>query len=231
MKKCPICQQIYTDPELNFCESDGAVLLSISNSREEQTVIIPSQSVQPVIRQGVNPIFAYLTVGLFALIAGGAIVLFLKSDSNNSANSTNNNQLQIVENNKTNNQEAGDFQNRNLKQEQPKVIENNQMLSSQNVRKDNSITQNSSSTPIPPKGSWLVILGSYEKYENEKASQKLRYIQGLGYDASILYTDNYPKLTSNLQIVAMGPYSKSYAQSLARQIKSKGAEVYIKAGW
>lgn len=106
------------------------------------------------------------------------------------------------------------------------------MLASQNVKKDNTLPQSNQLTPVPPpSGTWFVILGSYQKYESEKANQRLQYIQGLGYSANILDTNNYPKLAGGLWIVAMGPYSKTYARSLAVQVKSKGAEAYIKAGW
>jgi hypothetical protein len=33
------------------------------------------------VRQGVNPLFSYLAIALFALVAGGAVVAYLKSDS------------------------------------------------------------------------------------------------------------------------------------------------------
>lgn len=84
MKQCPQCKHIYAD-ELKFCLSDGGQLISLPDSPEEMTIIRPSLSVaqtpQPV-RQGVNPLVAYLSVGLFALLVGGAIVAWVKPDSN-----------------------------------------------------------------------------------------------------------------------------------------------------
>jgi hypothetical protein len=89
MKRCSQCNQTYPDDDLNYCLLDGTQLVPVSNSTSQPTVMIPSpfvqQSAQPV-RQGVNPLFAYLSVGLFALVTGGAVVAYLKSDSSAPAN-------------------------------------------------------------------------------------------------------------------------------------------------
>jgi cell division septation protein DedD len=232
MKQCPQCQQLYEDESLNFCLSDGTTLISASNPSSEKTVIItphlfkqPQQSV----KSGVNPVFAYITVGLLALIAGGAIIMWTKYDPNTQTNSGFNTSSS-KDNNKNIEQEKT-MEGKNLKQEQAKPEKNPQIPSNQNTVIDPEKVQSYSPTNSPPSGTWFVILGSYQRYETEKANQRLQHVQGLGYSASILDTDNYPKLTGNLLIVAMGPYSKSYARSLAAQIKSKGAEAYIKAGW
>lgn len=86
MKRCPNCNQTFSDENL-YCLSDGTPL--VSDAAEVPTVIRPSpffqQPVQPV-RQGVNPLFAYLAIALFALVVGGAVVAYLKSDSSVPAN-------------------------------------------------------------------------------------------------------------------------------------------------
>jgi hypothetical protein len=86
MKRCPNCNQTFSD-ENSFCLSDGTVL--VSDAADMPTIIRPSpffqQPVQSV-QQGVNPLFAYLAIALFALVAGGVIVAYLKSDSNAPAN-------------------------------------------------------------------------------------------------------------------------------------------------
>lgn len=135
MKQCPQCRQVYLDDTLNFCLSDGASLLS--NSSEEETVMLPSKVVKTSsesARQGVNPVFAYLTIGLLALIAGGAIVLWTKSDSNNPINSLSGNQPQNTENKGNNRQELADSRNQNLTAEQSKVNKDN-------AKKDNTPPQ------------------------------------------------------------------------------------------
>lgn len=67
---------------MNFCLSDGAPLLVQSPLIEEQTIIRPPLAAASPPRQGVHPIFAYLTVGVFALLIGGAIVAWLMYKGN-----------------------------------------------------------------------------------------------------------------------------------------------------
>jgi hypothetical protein len=71
MKACPQCHALYSD-DLQFCLQDGSVLIF---RNEGETVV---RQVSPLVagkeKKGVNPIFAYLTVGLLALIVGGAVV-------------------------------------------------------------------------------------------------------------------------------------------------------------
>ena len=87
MKKCPNCKLNYSD-ETMFCLNDGTAL--VSDEQEIPTVIARSPfAQQPIqsVRQGVNPLFAYLAIGLLALIAGGAIVAaYLKSNSSDLTN-------------------------------------------------------------------------------------------------------------------------------------------------
>lgn len=81
MKQCPQCKHIYAD-ELKFCLSDGGQLASLSDSPEETTINRPPLFVAqtPPAHEGVNPLFAYLSVGLFALLIGGAVVTWIKAD-------------------------------------------------------------------------------------------------------------------------------------------------------
>lgn len=84
MKKCPQCKHIYTD-KLKFCLSDGVPLISLSDSPEETRIVRPglviAQNPQSE-HLGVNPLFAYFSVGLFTLLIGGAIVYWMKGDLN-----------------------------------------------------------------------------------------------------------------------------------------------------
>jgi hypothetical protein len=79
---------------LNFCLSDGTQLLVSSPQIEQQTVLRPPPGIAGAPsppRQGVHPVFAYLTVGVFALLIGGAIVVWLMYRGNEvtPANSSN----------------------------------------------------------------------------------------------------------------------------------------------
>ena len=103
MKRCSKCNQVYADDSLNFCLSDGAVLLppydpeptlvlSPQLLNNPSTIRSPSQYQHPS-RQGVSPLFAYAAVGLLALLIGGGIVLWLKSDPKTTASVTNQNTM------------------------------------------------------------------------------------------------------------------------------------------
>lgn len=70
---------------LSFCLDDGSLLVGASGLSDEPTVIRKTPFSQPAgttIRQGVNPLFTYLAIALLALIIGGAIVAWFKSESN-----------------------------------------------------------------------------------------------------------------------------------------------------
>lgn len=80
MKRCSQCNRIYPKDTLKFCLSDGTPLLSFSETTEEASVIrlLPYVQQTAPLHQGVNPVFAYLAIGLFALVVGGAIIMWIK---------------------------------------------------------------------------------------------------------------------------------------------------------
>lgn len=78
MKRCPRCQQVYYDDNQNFCLNDGETL-QFSNDTQP-TLVVDTKAFMPptaVQKQGVNPIFAYLSVGLLCLLVGGGIVALI----------------------------------------------------------------------------------------------------------------------------------------------------------
>lgn len=91
MKRCPQCYQTFSDENM-FCLSDGTTLMVIGDTSSSPTIItsapfLPSQSApQPAVRQGVNPIFVYLGIGLLVLLAGGAAFMWIKSADSSSKN-------------------------------------------------------------------------------------------------------------------------------------------------
>jgi len=126
MKRCPKCNQIYADDNLNFCLTDGASLLATYDSEPTlvlsppslntpSTISSPSQPQQPL-RQGVSPLFAYVAVGLLALLIGGRIVIWLKSDTKTSSSVTNQNTTPSTVNSTS--------QNSGEAKEEPKVNRN-----------------------------------------------------------------------------------------------------------
>lgn len=69
MKICPRCSQTFSDDNL-YCLSDGTLLAFSLETQEDATVIKPLGFVQPPppVRQGINPIFIFLGVGLLAAV-------------------------------------------------------------------------------------------------------------------------------------------------------------------
>ena len=237
MKRCPHCNQTYPDDDLNFCLSDGGQLVFVSDSSFEETVIRPSsffQQPSPPVKQGVNPMFAYLAIGLLALVVGGAVVMWIKSDSSASSiaknepptNASTPTEQKIVVSNE---------QKDNLKQEQDALEKERQKIADERkkleAKKNETFSSPTTRTSQPSSGTWFVVLGSYPKYENEKANQRLRYVQSLGYDATIVDTNNYPGFKGGLYSVVVGPYSKSDAKGLLGRMKSSVSDAYIKSGW
>ena len=90
MKRCPSCNQVYGDDNLNFCLADGASLSPVD--APGVTASMPAQFVAPppasspsyttqVSRRGVSPVLAYAGIGLLVLLIGGGIVMWFKSDA------------------------------------------------------------------------------------------------------------------------------------------------------
>lgn len=85
-------------------------------------------------------------------------------------------------------------------------------------------------TAQPSAGNWFVILGSFPKSQSENANQRLRYIQNLGYQASIIDTDDYSGLRDGFYSVVLGPYSKAAAQRSLSSIRTRIRDAYVKSG-
>jgi hypothetical protein len=91
MKICPQCDAAYSD-DMAYCLQDGTAL---ADNSEQPTVVIPSHAAAPVtrsevrpVKQGVSPVFAYLTVGLLALIVGGGITAWILIGKNSVGENT-----------------------------------------------------------------------------------------------------------------------------------------------
>lgn len=84
MKLCPKCNRNYPDDNLKFCLFDGTPLVSVFDAPGEAMVIGPQpyvQSVVPPVRLGLDPLLAYLAVGVLVLLVGSAVVIWIRSDS------------------------------------------------------------------------------------------------------------------------------------------------------
>jgi hypothetical protein len=195
-------------------------------------------SVSPPIRQGRTPLVVYLVVGLLALVAGGAIVAWIKSNPNTSSETKSvatDNAPRVIKEEVSSDASNAIKEKESLDEEKAKLEREKQELANERKRLEAKQNESTSSTikqlPPPSSGTYFVILGSYSKSDYEKASQRLQSVRGSGYEASLIDTGNYPGLRGGLWAVVMGPYSKSYAKSMAAQMKSIRSDVYIKSGW
>lgn len=169
MKQCPQCQQTYSDDTI-FCLSDGTPLVFFDDAPEEVTVFKPhqedltvirsAQNIQPPVQppviqnvqQGVSPIFAYLSIGLFLLLlAGGVILLGIFAissmwDSKKVATDLKNSNTQLVENrqNDVNAQQA------NLRELQDQLAKEKQKIENERKRLEEEKNKTfQTPTPLP----------------------------------------------------------------------------------
>jgi cell division septation protein DedD len=251
MKNCPKCYRSYSDETLTYCLEDGSLLSASFDSEATQRippsritnlqsteVLPPTPSVSKSIRQLRKPLLVYLVIGLLALIAGGIIMAWMKSNSIISPNTKSevaSNSSPVIKEEISSGNTNSAKEKESLQEEKAKLEREKQELAEERKRLEAKQNESTSSTtrqlPSPSSGTYFVVLGSYPKNDYEKANQRLRLVQGLGYEASLIDSDNYPGLSGGLWVVVIGPYSKSYAKSLATQIKPARSDVYIKSGW
>jgi hypothetical protein len=88
MKICPQCDAAYSD-DMAYCLQDGTLL---TDNSDQPTVVMPSRDTSPTtqpevrdVKQGVSPVFAYLTVGLLALIVVGGIAAWILIGKNSTS--------------------------------------------------------------------------------------------------------------------------------------------------
>lgn len=150
----------------------------------------------------------YIIIALLALIAGGGLVALLRPNRIERVSSPSNASSPLPANDSKEDTKAN----------------SKGLVSVRQPTSSPAISQSSS-------GTWFVVLGSFPRNEREKADQRLQSVQGLGYGASIIDTDNYRGLRGGLWAVVMGPYSKAYAKRVADQIRGVRPDAYIKSGW
>lgn len=75
---------------------------------------------------------------------------------------------------------------------------------------------------------WVVIVGSYQQWEIEKAQQRRNMFVSDGYAAQIIDSNNFPRLTGNLYVVVINADGRNQAKSLASRIKSTYGDAYAK---
>jgi len=183
MKKCLQCEQVYGD-ETNFCLSDGSTLVPFSGSfaSNDETPTVYGGSPAPTVYSGSSPapptqnnasftqpisytppepkksntVLIALTVGLLALLVGGAVVglamygLFYSDNKNpnvaNISNSADKSNKTAQTEQKTDNDNTAE----NLKQQQEKLDKEKQKLEAERKRLE---AQKKEATPPPTSSS------------------------------------------------------------------------------
>lgn len=147
MKRCSQCYQTYSDDTL-FCLSDGTPLASVIDTSSDATVITsspfirqPSQSVPA--RQGINPLFVYVGIGLLILVGIGAFAMWNKSDSSVSSTSEMTNREKELERRE---QELANTDKERLQKEQEKLEREKQLLEEEKTKLESKKKQNPSVT-------------------------------------------------------------------------------------
>ena len=202
-----------------------------------KNVLNSTENIQPqIIKQGVSPIFAYLSVGLLALLVliggTGLFIWFMNSGSNNvgknivQANKTNSNDTDMI------GQEGKSKTPKKNKQESKKPTVKPTASVKPTTKKTITPTKSPTATKTPAveKGSWFVVLGSFPFSQKEKANKRLQLARNKGINARIVNTNNIAGLRNGLLAVVLGPYSKPAAQAALRRARSVSSDAYIKAG-
>jgi hypothetical protein len=167
MKKCLQCEQVYGD-ETNFCLSDGATLVSVSNSFTSETPTVYGGAALPTVQSNApfippisyrsappepkksNTVLIALVVGFFALVVGGAVVGLVAYGLSNSGNKNvaNVSNSDGKSNKNASSEQKSDNENlaRNLKQQQDKLAKDKQKL--EDDRK--ALEDKKKQTPTPP---------------------------------------------------------------------------------
>ncbi len=82
-----------------------------------------------------------------------------------------------------------------------------------------------------PKDSWVVVAASFKHFERQRAEDQLATLTRAGIPATILDSNDYPLLSPDLWVVAVGPFaSKQEANAALVQVKSSVPDAYLKKG-
>jgi Caspase domain len=75
---------------------------------------------------------------------------------------------------------------------------------------------------------WAVVLGSYPQSETSKARARLKAARAEGYDAQLINTDDYGRLSPGLYAVVIGASTRDEALSLATEAQNSFVDAYAK---
>ncbi|HKS26881.1 MAG TPA: SPOR domain-containing protein [Pyrinomonadaceae bacterium] len=78
-------------------------------------------------------------------------------------------------------------------------------------------------------GRWFVVLGAFQ--QRSGANERMEDVRREGFDARVVYSNDYPNFTSDLWLVVMGPYTRNRAEEVLEQVRPKIKDAYTKSGW
>ena len=222
MKRCPQCQQTFLDEDI-YCLFDGTPLVPMFDAPEETTVIKPfpfvQQQSQPA-RQGVSPMFAYLSIALLVLVVGGAVVLWVKSDSSVSPNAkneiafTNSNttELNLNKNQDLLSQQKANLQNEqeSLEKEKQRLADERKKLETQKNKSEQSQTYNQTSSQNYPTARIKFRRGSVEETISGNIGSERSFVL---YTLSGQYLSASVSSGNGCVVFANGSTSTSYTTS------------------
>ncbi len=82
-----------------------------------------------------------------------------------------------------------------------------------------------------PQDSWVVVAASFKHFEKQRANDQLATLKRAGISATILDSNDYPLLTPDLLVVAVGPFAtKQEANAALVGVKSGVPDAYVKKG-
>lgn len=80
-------------------------------------------------------------------------------------------------------------------------------------------------------GAWVIVTASFKRFERQRAEDQLAALGREGIVATILDSNEYPLLTPDLWVVAVGPFaSKQEANTALGRIKARVQDAYVKKG-
>ena len=222
MKRCPQCQQTFLDENL-YCLSDGTPLVPIFDAPEEATVIRPLPFIQQspqTARQGVSPMFAYLSIALLALVVGGAAIFWVKSNSNVSPNTKNevvfaNSNTTESSPNKDQNllsQQKANLQNEqeSFEKEKQKLADERKKLEAQKNKSNEPLTYNQTSSQNYPTARIKFRRGSVEETISGNIGSERSFVL---YTLSGQYLSASVSSGNGCVVFANGSTSTSYTTS------------------
>lgn len=82
---------------------------------------------------------------------------------------------------------------------------------------------------VAPSAAWLVVAGSFDRSDRRRADRQMTMLAQAGFDARVVDSSDYPLLTPNLWVVALGPFdSREAGEAALGRLKPQMSDAYLK---